>query len=113
MKSHEIEAPTALIGNSPQPITTKLQSNGSKPTARVQKQPSAEGLRVKGRALGEVDHTETDEADGIAGPGAEAVGRATDPRAEVPGSAAQQPFLIVICCRINPGTAIIGSAKIV
>jgi hypothetical protein len=44
MKGYEIEAPTAPFGNNPQPNATQPPSNGRKPTARVKKQPSVEGL---------------------------------------------------------------------
>jgi len=44
MKGYEIEVPTALFGNSLQPIATQIQTNGRKTTARVKKQPSVEGL---------------------------------------------------------------------
>ena len=72
-----------------------------------------EGLRLQGRALGGAEHTETEAVVGIDGPSVVAVGRAAVPGSFAPGAAAQQPFLMLMCVRIKPRSAIIRGIKIV
>ena len=71
---------------------------------------------VKGRVLGEADHTETNAVEGSAGLTEVAAGRAAVPGVEDPGACAQQPRLtsfIIIIILIQPGAAIEGGTFII
>ena len=68
----------------------RLRRQPQQPTARLEKQPSAEGLGVKGRALGEADHTEADTVEEVAGLEAVTVRQVAVPGVVLLGAAAQQ-----------------------